>query len=251
MYITLHKRKGVRWTRGPAPCAVTIWLLENYTDPSAATTVAAVFFEFQWPAHIHSATALIRFRDAYTRCLHAPKLDEPTRLQALQLAAAYYVLYHSWLLRSTSKCWEAEELPAHLPKDLLLHSEECHDPDTFEYLLRIEDRSAPVTSAEFLSYIAPYWFCGDSDSAIKFRSVRMLVLDELITVLESSKALNPATLTNLVLCVGAGMDFPLHPEDLIRVDKREVVEHIHKIVLAGSRRRRYAPQTIHLLKPHG
>jgi hypothetical protein len=35
-----------------------------------------------------------------------------------------------------------------------------------------------------------------------------------------------------VLCVGAAMDFPLHPEDMIRVDKRCVLFlHISRIAL--------------------
>jgi len=41
-------------------------------------------------------------------------------------------------------------------------------------------------------------------------------------VLEKSKALTPATVTNCILCAGAAMDFPLHPEDLVLVDKRYV-----------------------------
>jgi hypothetical protein len=77
-----------------------------------------------------------------------------------------------------------------------------------------------VTSPRFLSYIAPYWFCGDSDSAIRFRPSRLQTLNELIDVLEASEALIPPTVANCVLCVGAAMDFPLHPEDLIRVEKR-------------------------------
>ncbi|KAF9782745.1 hypothetical protein BJ322DRAFT_168803 [Thelephora terrestris] len=231
------------------------WLLENSTDFSAATAVAAVFSEFQWPSHRTSTTALIRLRDTYTQCFRGPVFDRSARLKALQSAAAYYVLYHTHLIWSRSKSCEFQELPAHLPPDLLLlhkDNDQWRGFDLFEYLLRIDDRSVPVESARFLSYIAPYWFCGDSDSAIKFRSVRLSTVDELITVLESTKALNPATLTDCVLCVGAAMDFPLHPEDLIRVDKSDyfattfkmVVEHIHKIVLAGSRRRRHASQAL-------
>jgi hypothetical protein len=115
-----------------------------------------------------------------------------------------------------------EKLPPGLPPDLFLHthSDEWDKDDLFEYLLHTEDRSEPVTSARFLSYIAPYWFCGDSDSAIRFRSTRLEKLHELLDVLKGSRALIPATLTDCVLCVGAAMDFPLHPEDLIRVDKR-------------------------------
>jgi hypothetical protein len=75
-------------------------------------------------------------------------------------------------------------------------------------------------SARFLSYIAPYWFCGDSDSAIKVSTESPTDLNELIEVLEESRALTPATVTDCILCAGAAMDFPLHPEDLIRVDKR-------------------------------
>jgi hypothetical protein len=51
------------------------WLLENSTDFSAATAVAAVFSEFQWPSHHHSTTALIRLRDTYTECFRAPEFD--------------------------------------------------------------------------------------------------------------------------------------------------------------------------------
>ncbi|KAF9782718.1 hypothetical protein BJ322DRAFT_1072189 [Thelephora terrestris] len=51
------------------------------------------------------------------------------------------------------------------------------------------------------------------------------------------------------------MDFPLHPEDLIRVDKsaylaptfKLVVEHIHNIVLASSRRHHHAVQALEIL----
>ena len=203
------------------------WLLENSTDFSAATAVAAVFSEFQWPSHHPSTTALIRLRDTYEQCFRTPKFDASTRLKALQSSAAYYVLYHTWLIWNTSNSLgiEVENLPPELPPDLFLykHSNEWDGDDLFEYLLRIKDRSEPVTSARFLSYIAPYWCCGDSDSAIKFRSTRLEKLYELIDVLKTSEALIPATLTDCVLCVGAAMDFPLHPEDLIRVDKRCVL----------------------------
>ena len=239
------------------------WLIENSTDFSAATAVAAVFSEFQWPSHHPTTTALIRLRDTYLECFRGHKSDRLARLQALQSAAAYYVLYHARLIWNTAKGCEAEveELPADLPPDLLLlhkDSEEWHGCDLFECLLRIKDRSAPMTSARFLSYIAPYWLCGDTDSSIKVRWSRLQFLDELIAVLESSRALGPGTLTDCVLCVGVAMDFPLHPENLIRVDKRYVlpldmlrmvligdsdylaltfklvVEHIHDIALAGS-----------------
>ena len=200
------------------------WLLENSTDFSAASAVAAVFSEFQWPSHQLSPTALIRFRDTYVDCFRTPKLDKSTRLRALQSAAAYYVLYHTQLIWSISKNLnvEAANLLSDFPPDLFLHthSEEWNGDDIFEYLLRIEDRSEPVTSARFLSYIAPYWFCGDSDLAIRFRPDRLHTLYELIQVLERSRAWNPATLTECVLCVGAAVNFPLHPDDLIRVDKR-------------------------------
>ena len=203
------------------------WLLENSTDFSAATAVAAVFSEFQWPSHHPSTTALIRLRDTYVECFRAPKFDKSARLKALQSSAAYYVLYHTWLIWSTSKSLdiEVEKLPPELPPDLFLHkhNEEWNGDDLFEYLLHTKDRSVPVTSARFLSYIAPYWFCGDSDSAVKFRSTRLEKLYELIDVLDESQALVPATLTDCVLCVGAAMDFSLHPEDLIRVDKRCVM----------------------------
>jgi hypothetical protein len=105
----------------------------------------------------------------------------------------------------------------------------------FEHLLHIKDRSEPGTSARFLSYIAPYWFCGDSDATIRFRPSRLETLPKLIEVLKESQALNAATLTECVLCVGAAMDFPLHPEDLIRVDKRCVPPvHILTVVLIGD-----------------
>jgi hypothetical protein len=96
----------------------------------------------------------------------------------------------------------------------------------FEYLLHNQDHSEPVTSARFLSYIAPYWFCGDSDFTVRCRPIRLHVLYNLIDVLEVSKALTPSAITDCVLCVGAAMDFPLHPEDLIRADKRYVYSFI-------------------------
>ena len=202
------------------------WLLENSTDFSAASAVAAVFSEFQWPSRQPSPTALIRFRDTYVECFRAPQLNETTRLRALQSAAAYYVLYHTQLIWSTSKRHDPEvaKLLSDFPPDLFLHkhSEEWGGDDVFEYLLhnKVNDRSEPMTSARFLSYIAPYWFCGDSDSAIRFRPSRLQTLYELIQVLDDAQALVPATITDCVLCVGAAMDFPLHPEDLIRTDKR-------------------------------
>jgi len=202
------------------------WLLENSTDFSAAAAVAAVFPEFQWPSHHPSSTALIRLRDMYVECFRAPDFKESTRLKALQSAAAYYVLYHTQLIWSTwmSLEVEVEKPPPDLPPDLFLHRphNEWNGDDVFEYLLHIdiEDRSEPVKSARFLSYIAPYWFCGDADPAVRFRSSRLHTLNELIEVLEQSQALTPATVTDCILCVGAAMDFPLHPEDLIRVDKR-------------------------------
>ena len=218
------------------------WLLENSTDLSAASAVTAVFSEFQqWQPHHHSVTALIRLRDTYEQYFQAPRFDNSTRLGALRSASAYYVLYHSRLIWSASKGRRVEvEKSPDLPPDLLLHNlkdgKEWDRCDLFEYLLQIEDRSESVTSARFLSYIAPYWFCGDSDSAIEFRSGRLQSrLGELINVLENSKALVPATLTNCVLCVGAAMDFPLHPEDLIRVDKRYVpLSDTSKVVLIGD-----------------
>jgi hypothetical protein len=202
------------------------WLLENSTDFSVAAAVAAVFSKVQLPSHHHPFTALIRLRDTYLECFRAPKPEEPIRLKALQSAAAYYVLYHTQLIWCTWKSLEVEVegLPRRLPSDLFLHG---HDygwdrKGVFEYLLHVdvEDRSEPVKSARFLSYIAPYWFCGDSNSAIVSRPVRLQTLNKLIEVLGESQALNDATVTDCILCVGAAMDFPLHPEDLIRVDKR-------------------------------
>ena len=202
------------------------WLLENSTDFSAASAVAAVFSELQWPSHYHSTTALIRLRDTYTECFRAPEFKNTTRLRALQSAAAYYVLYHTQLIWSTSNSFDVDVggLLSDLPPDLLLHlhSDKWDGDDVFEYLLHTEDRTELVTSARFLSYIAPYWFCGDSDSAIRFRPSRLQSLYELVEVLERNRAFNPATLTDCLLCAGAAMDFPLHPEDLIRADKRYV-----------------------------
>ena len=202
------------------------WLLENSTDFSAASAVAAIFSEIQWPSHYRSTVALYQLRDTYAECVRAPELKESARLGALQSAAAYYVLYHTQLIWNTWASFEVEtqKLPADLPPDLFLgqHNHRWGGDDVFEYLLRVEDRQVPVTSAQFLSYIAPYWFCGDSDGAINIRPSRLETLNELIEVLEKCRALNLATITDCMLCVGAAMDFPLHPEDLIRVDKRYV-----------------------------
>ena len=242
------------------------WLLENSTDSSAASAAAAAFFEFQWPSHHRSTTALVRLRDTYVECFRATEFKESIRLKALESAAAYYVLYHTQLIWSISNGLkvEVEKLPPDLPPDLFLHlsGNEWDGDGVFEYLLRIDDRSEPTTSVLFLSYIAPYWFCGDSDTTIMSRPSRLGTLRELIKVLEESRALNPATLTDCILCVGAAMDFPLHPEDLIRVDKRcvqssctltmvlikhsdcimrafkMVVEYIHGLVLTRSHRHR-------------
>ena len=207
------------------------WLLENSADLSAAAAFAAIFSEFQWPPHHLSFTALIRLRDMYMECFQAPESKKSTRLKALQSAAAYYVLYHTQLIWSTWKSLKAEaeieRLPSDLPLNLFLHqhTKEWDRDEVFEYLLHIklEDRSELVESAQFLSYIAPYWFCGDSDQTIRFRPSRLQALNELIEVLEESQALTPTTVTNCILCAGAAMDFPLHPEDLIRVDKRYVL----------------------------
>ena len=202
------------------------WLLEYSTDFLAASAVAAVFSEFQWPSHNRSTTALVRLRDTYEECFRAPEFKKHTSLKALQSAAAYYVLYHTQLIWSASNSLEAgvAKLPPDLPPDLFLHlpRDEWKGDDVFEYLLHVKtaDRSEPVKSARFLSYIAPYWFCGNSDTAIKFRPSRLPTMYDLIEALEDSRALNPVTIADCVLCVGATMDFPLHPDDLIRVDKR-------------------------------
>jgi len=251
------------------------WLLENSTDFSAASAVAAVFPEFQWPSHRRTTTALVRLRDAYVECFWVPESNKSTRLQALQFAAAYYVLYHTQLIWSTSNNLEVEARKlTSLPSDLFVNrpNNEWDRVDVFEYLLHVKDRSEPVTSARFLSYIAPYWFCGDIDATVKFRPGRLDRLPELIGVLEESRALNPTTVTECVLCVGVVMDFPLHPEDLNRVDKRYVlslphmsavcftgdsdyfqsafklvVEHIHGIVLARGRRSRHTTTALEVL----
>ena len=177
---------------------------------------------FQCPPFQDSSATLVRLRDTYLECFLAPEFKNSTRLKALQSAAAYYALYHTQLIWTNSKGIEVEAWK--FPPDLLLHKKttEWDGDDLLEYLLHAKDRSEPVTSLQFLSYIAPYWFCGDSDSAIRFRPSRLQTLQELIDVLSNSQMLIPTTLTNCVLCVGAAMDFPLHPEDLIRVDKRSV-----------------------------
>ena len=207
------------------------WLLENSADLLAAAAFAATFSEFQWPSHHRSFTALIRLRDVYIECFQTHESKKSIRLKALQSAAAYYVLYHTQLIWSTWKSLMAEAkikgLPSDLPPDLFLHqhNDKWNGDDVFEYLLHIklEDRSELVESARFLSYIAPYWFCGDADPTIRFRPSRLQTLKELIEVLEASRELTPATVTNCILCAGAAMDFPLHPEDLVRVDKRCVL----------------------------
>ena len=203
------------------------WLLEKGGDFSTTTAVAAMFSEFQWPLNNPCTTALIHLRDTYEQCFRAPKFDT-SRLNALQSAAAYYVLYRIQLVREASmntSIWEGKgNLSTDIPPDLFLHehTEEWGGEGVFEYLLHTKDRSDPVTSARFLSYVAPYWFCGHSDSSIQSRPSRLEKVHELIDVLDKSEAFTPATLTNCVLCVGAAMDFPLHPGDLVRVDKRFV-----------------------------
>ena len=205
--------------------SAAIWLLENSTDLSAAPAVAAAFPEFQWPSrHSHSTITLTRLFETYTNYLSARKFDNSTRLKALQSAAAYYVLYHTQLIWNVSKNLKTglKKLPSDLFHE---HPEKWGKHGVFEYLLHTEDRSEPVTSARFLSYIAPYWFCDDSDDAIRSRPSRSEKLHKLADVLEKSQAFTPATLANCLLCVGAVTDLPLHPEDLIRVDKRYV--HLH------------------------
>ena len=250
------------------------WLLENSTDFSAASSVAAVFSEFQWPSHHRSTTALIRLRDTYVECFRAPEFKNNNRLKALQSAAAYYVLYHAQLIWTASGRLKlgVTKPPPDLPPDLFhhVHSEEWGDDNVFEHLLHLKDRSEPVTSARFLSYIAPYWFCGNSDS-IRFRPSRLQTLYELIGELDEHGAWDPVTLTDCILCLGAAVDFPLHPEDLIRVDKRcvlfpfastvvligssdyivptfkMVVEHIHVIILNRGHRLSHAKTALEIL----
>jgi len=231
--------------------------------------------EFQWPSNHRSTTALIRLRDTYVEFFRSPEFKKSARTTALQSAAAYYVLYHTRLVWTTFNSLETEvgKLPPDLPPDLFLHlhNDEWDGNDVFENLLHIEDRSEPGTSARFLSYIAPYWFCGDSDATVRFRPSRLQTLRELMEVLKKYRALNIETLTECVLCVGAALDFPLHPEDLIRVDKRcvplahiltivligdseyfestfrIVVEYIHGMVLTRGRRHRYAKTALEIL----
>ena len=199
------------------------WLLENSTSPSAASAVTAVFSKLQWPSCHPSITALVRLHDVYMQCVQAPEFKESTYLKALQSAAAYYVLYHTQFI------WDAlnrlkggvEKLPPGLPPDLLhLHSDKWDGDDVFEHLLGIKDRSEPFMSGQFLAHIAPYWLCGDSDAAMRFRPKRLGTMYQLIDLLEESQMLNPITLTDCILSVGVAVDFPLHPDDLIRIDKR-------------------------------
>ena len=257
-----------------------LWLLENSTDFSAASAVAALFSEHQWPPFYRSTTALVRLRDTYLQCFRAAEFAP---IEALRSAAAYYVTYHArfiWITSSSLNV-KAPKLPSGLVADLspdlppdllLLHRDRWDGDDLFEHLLKTKDRSEPVTSAQFLSYIAPYWFFGNSDSTVKFRLSRLQQLYDLIKVLENSKAVNSVTLTNCILCAGVVMDFPLHPEDLVRVDKRcvpppphtfimvlirdstylvptfeMVVEHIHDLTLARGRRRRHAKTALDIL----
>ena len=227
------------------------WLLENSTDSSAVSAVAVVFSELQWPSNDRStSTALVRLRDTYAECLRAPDFNESARLRALESAAAYYVLYHDRFIWNNSNGSEVDA--RWLPPDLLLHqaSNKWGGDDTFEYLLHTTDhRTESVTSPRFLSYLAPYWFCGDSDSAIRFRWSRLYILYELIEVLEANRAFDLVTLTDCLLCAGAAMDFPLHPEDLIRTDKRYVLlPRVSTVALiAGSH---YVGQTFKLVVEH-
>ena len=201
------------------------WLLENSTGRWAATAVASAFQEFQWPSHYRSTTALVRLRDTYAQCLRPDKFGQSSQFKALQCAGAYYVLYHTQVLWNNAKGLEVEvkKLPPDLPPDLLLSkrtTEQWDQCGLYQYLLNVKDRSEPVTSARFLSYIAPYWYCDREESA-RFRHSRLEQgMNDLIQVLEDSRQLNKATITDCLLCVGAAMDFPLHPEDLVRVDKR-------------------------------
>ena len=262
-------------TKEDIAASAGFWLLENSTSSSAASAVVTVFSELQWPSHHNFTTALIRLRDVYVECVRAPKFKESTRLKALQSAAAYYVFYHAQLIRNASNRLEGEveKIPPYLPPDLLLHlhSDKWGGDDTFECLLHTKDRSEPLMSGRFLAYLAPYWFCGDSDAGIRFRPGRLHALYELIKVLEESQALNPITLTDCILSVGAVMDLPLHPEDLIQIDKRcvlhtypstlgltgdsdylvqtfeTVVEHVHSQAMTRGRRRRHTGATMEIL----
>lgn len=198
-----------------------LWTLENSTSFSAATAVAAVFPEFQWPSYQSSLTALFRLRDTHIKCFQRPKLNKSTRLKALQTAAAYYVLYHTQLVWCASRGFQVEKMPSFLPSDLFFdHKEEWGSDSLFEYLLHVKDRSESVTSARFLAYIAPYWFCGDSDAQVRVRPTRLGIVYQLVQALKDSNELNLASMTDCLLCVGATIGFPLHPEDLIRVNKR-------------------------------
>ena len=150
------------------------WLLENSTDFSAANAFAPVFSQFQWPSHYPSVTALIRLRDTCVECFRAHDPTKSTCIEALRTTTAYYALYHAQLIWSTWKSLEVEveKLPPDLPLDLLIYQreDERDGGDILEHLhVDAGDRSEPAKSARFLSYIAPYWFCGGPDGAIRFR----------------------------------------------------------------------------------
>ena len=119
-----------------------IWLLENPTDLSTASAVAAAFAEFQLPARHVPTVVLIRLRDTYMECFRNPGIDKHTRLMAVQSAAAYYVLYHSQLIWNT---WKGlGDGIGKLPPDLFLHRHnvEWDGDDVFKHLhIDVEDRS--------------------------------------------------------------------------------------------------------------
>ena len=239
------------------------WLLENSTSSSAASAVTAVFSKLQWPSSHPTETALVRLRDVYLKCVQAPDFNESTYLKALQSATAYYILYHTQFIWDALNRLKggAGKLSPSLPPDLFgLHNDKWRGDDVFEHLLRIKDRSQPFMSGQFLAHIAPYWVCGDSDGAMMFRPKRLQILPKLIKVLEESDMLNPTTLTDCILSVGVAVNFPLHPDDLIRIDKRcvsfpylsisgligdsdylvqtfeTVVEHIHGLAVVRGHR---------------
>jgi len=75
----------------------------------------------------------------------------------------------------------------------------------------------------------------------RFRSCHQVLtkslerLPNLIEALERPDALNPVTFTDCVLYVGVAMDFPLHREDLIHVDRRyDPLPHTQIVGLTGN-----------------
>jgi hypothetical protein len=98
-------------------------------------------------------------------------------------------------LGTPGRASRSEELPpdplSDLLPDLFIYKSQGELYEgLFQYLLSVDvgDRSEPVKSARFLSYIAPYWFCGDTDLTVTSRPIRLKTLNKLVKVLEESRA---------------------------------------------------------------